>query len=122
MKQLTEAESKLMNIIWRENNIPSKKLVEICSEEFHWKKSTTYTMLKKLCNKNFIKNNNAIVSYKITSEDYTNMQKKHVIEKYFNNSLPSFLTAFVHEKKLSKDDIQELETIIAHYKEENLDK
>ena len=116
MIHLTEAEKNLMDIIWDENNLYSKDLVNICFEKFNWKKSTTYTLLRRLIKKEIVKNEHAVVSYNISRESYMYSQKKHVIEKYFDNSLPSFLTAFAHEKKLSEDDIRELEMIIQQYK------
>lgn len=116
MVHLTEAEKGLMNIIWDNNNISSKDLVNICSKKFNWKKSTTYTILGRLVKKEMVKNEHAIVSYTISKESYMYSQKKNVIRKYFNNSLPSFLTAFAHEKKLTEEDIRELEKIIEQYK------
>lgn len=116
MIHLTEAEKNLMNIIWDENNIHSRELADVCLKKFNWKRSTTYTMLKKLVQKGMVKNDRALVSYNISRESYIYSQKKHVIEKYFDNSLPSFLNAFAYEEKLSEDDIRELETIIEKYK------
>lgn len=116
MIHLTEAEKNLMDIIWDANNIHSKDLVDICFQKFNWKKSTTYTMLKKLIKKEMVDNDHAIVSYKISRESFMYSQKKHVIEKYFDNSLPSFINAFANEEKLTEDDIRELEKIIEKYK------
>lgn len=116
MIHLTEAEKKLMDIIWDSNNIYSKDLVDICFRKFNWKKSTTYTMLKKLIKKEMVNNDHAVVSYNISREEFMYSQKKHVIEKYFDNSLPSFINAFANEEKLSEDDIRELKIIIEKYK------
>ncbi len=118
MIHLTDAEKKLMDIIWKQNNIPSNELVRICMEQFEWKKSTTYTMLKKLIKKDMVTNQNTIVSFVISKEDYMYSEKKNIIEKYFNNSLPAFLNTFARESRLTKDDIQELEGIIEQYRED----
>ena len=91
MAYLTEAEKNLMDIIWNENDIYSKDLVDICMQKFNWKKSTTYTMLKKLIKKEMVKNEHSVVSYNISREDYVYSQRKQLLEKYFDNSLPSFL-------------------------------
>ena len=118
MTALTEAEYKLMEVIWKKENMTSMELVKVCENEFAWKKSTTYTMLKKLEKKGMLSNNSTIIQILISKDEYENQEKRKVIKKYFKNSLPDFFVAFAHEKKLSKEDIAELEHIIAEYKEE----
>lgn len=113
---LAEAEENLMNIIWAQAPLPSKKLIEICAKEFDWKKSTTYTLLRRLIDKGMAANENATVTACVSQDDYRYSQGKSVIEKYYHDSLPCFLTAFAKEEKLSKTDIEELEKIIDSFK------
>ena len=112
METLTETEYRLMVVIWEKQNLTSMELVNICM-----KKSTTYTMLKKLEKKGMIKNDSTVLQILVSKKEYENQEKRKVIKKYFKNSLPDFFVAFAHEKKLSKEDIDELEHIIAEYKE-----
>jgi BlaI family penicillinase repressor len=115
MTQLTDGELRLMKIIWERKQLHSQDLVEICNERLGWKKSTTYTMLKKLITKGAARNEHADVSAVVTYDEYIYDQRKQVIERYFNNSLPSFVNMFAREEKLSKKDIEELEKIIKKY-------
>lgn len=116
MKQLTDAEEALMDIIWDNNKIRSGMLVEICREKFDWKKSTTYTILHHLEEKEMARNTDAVVSWTVSRDEYLYQQEKNLLRKYFNGSLPSFVAAFSREKKLSKEDVRELEKIIESYK------
>lgn len=118
MKKLTEAEMKLMDIIWENNPAPSRRLVELASRLLNWKKSTTYTILKKLEEKEMVENKDATVEYLVTLEEYNTTLTIETVDHYFSGSLPKFLTAFVREKKISPEEVKELESIIKTYKEE----
>ncbi len=116
--RLTEAEENLAHIIWEMEPIKSSQLVKVCDEKFNWKKSTTYTMLKKLEVKQVVKNNNSVVESLIKKDDfYSNQSKMFVIEN-FEGSLPRFLTAFTRVSKLSQEEIDKLQKLIDDYKEE----
>lgn len=117
-KFMTDAEARLMEVIWEREAVNSTVLVAECLKRYEWKKSTTYTNLKKLTEKGFAKNSDSTVTPVVTRKQYEMMQKQAVIKKYFNNSLPQFLAAFIREEKLSKSDIDELERIIRDYREE----
>ena len=113
---LTEAENNLMQIIWEGEPIPSGELVKRAGELLEWKKSTTYTILKKLEEKGLVENQNAVVTGRMSRQEYENAQKKAVIHRFFSGSLPQFLSAFVREETLSEEEIAELEAIIREYK------
>lgn len=119
METLTETEYRLMVVIWEKQNLTSMELVNICMTKFAWKKSTTYTMLKKLEKKGMIKNDSTVLQILVSKKEYENQEKRKVIKKYFKIHCRIFLL-LLHMKKLSKEDIDELEHIIAEYKE-NLD-
>lgn len=115
--RLTEAEENLAEIIWEKEPIRSPELVKICGAKFNWKKSTTYTMLKRLEEKNIVQNNNSIVEALIKKDDFYAEQSKIFVEENFGGSLPRFLAAFTRRKKLSKNEIEELQRLINEHKE-----
>lgn len=116
--KFTESEEKFAEIIWENEPILSGELVKLCQEKMNWKKSTTYTVLKKLCEKGIFQNNNATVSSIITKDKYYAKQSVRFVEDTFGGSLPKFLTAFISSKKLSKHQAKELKKLIDEYEEE----
>ena len=115
--KLAETEEKFAELIWQNEPISSGELVKLCEKEMNWKKSTTYTVLKKLCEKGIFQNKNAIVSSLITRDGYYAKQSLHFVEHTFGGSLPKFLTAFIGGKKLSKHQAEELKKLIDEHKE-----
>lgn len=118
MKRFTDAEQKLAEIIWANEPVTSPKLVQICKEELNWKKSTTYTMLKKLEIKEIFINNKGIVESLLTKEEFYAEQSKQIVDEGFNGSFPRFLAAFTRYKKLSSKEISELQRLIEEHKED----
>jgi BlaI family transcriptional regulator, penicillinase repressor len=115
--KLTESEEKFADLIWQNGPIGSGDLVKLCEKEMNWKKSTTYTVLKKLCEKGIFQNEDAVVSGLITKDEYNAKQSIHFVEDTFGGSLPKFLTAFIGGKKLSKHQAEELKRLIDEHKE-----
>jgi BlaI family penicillinase repressor len=115
--RLTQMEEKFAEIIWANEPIRSPELVELCNTEFNWKKSTTYTMLKRLEDKKIFKNENSIVSALIKREDFYAEQSKIFVKENFGGSLPRFLAAFTRRSKLSQKEIQEIQKLIDEHKE-----
>ncbi|NLC68858.1 MAG: BlaI/MecI/CopY family transcriptional regulator [Clostridiaceae bacterium] len=115
--RLTGSEEKFAELVWRNEPIGSGELVKLCEKEMNWKKSTTYTVLKKLCDKGIFRNENAVVSSIITREEYYANQSIRFVEDTFGGSLIKFLTAFISGKKLSKNQAEELKRLIDEYKE-----
>ena len=115
--KLTESEKKFAELIWQNEPIGSGDLVKLCEKEMNWKKSTTYTVLKKLCEKGIFQNENAVVSSLITKDEYYARQSIRFVEDTFGGSLPKFLTAFISGKKLSKHQAEELKRLIDEHKE-----
>ena len=118
MYQMTDAEMKFAELLWRETPIGSGELVKRCQEEFDWKKSTTYTVLKKLCEHGIFKNENATVEAVVGREDYLQNQGEQFVEKAFDGSLPKMIAAFIEHKRLSRAQIAEIEQMIEEYKGE----
>lgn len=115
--KFTESEEKFADIIWQNETIGSGDLVKLCEKEMNWKKSTTYTVLKKLCEKGIFQNENTVVTSIITREEYYANQSIRFIEDTFGGSLPKFLTAFIGGKKLSNHQAEELKKLIDEHKE-----
>lgn len=115
--RLTEMEEKLAEIIWTKEPVKSNELVKICEEEFNWKKSTTYTMLKRLEKKGIFINKDSTVLSLIKKEDFYAEQSKNFVEENFGGSLPKFLAAFTRKNKLSNKEIEELQKLINEHRE-----
>lgn len=118
MYQMTDAELKFAELLWQEVPIGSGELVKRCQEEFDWKKSTTYTVLKKLCEQGLFLNENAVVTAVVSREDYLQSQGEQFVEKAFGGSLPRMIAAFINHKRLSRAQIEEIEQMIEEYKGE----
>lgn len=115
--KLGAMETKFAELIWSNEPIPSGELVKLCEKELDWKKSTTYTMLRRLCERKIFQNNNSIVCSLITQQEFQALQSEQFVEETFDGSLPHFLAAFTTRKKLSDKDIAELQKLITQHKE-----
>ena len=111
--RLGEIESRFADIIWQNEPIASGELVRLCAEALHWKKPTTYTILRKLCERGIFQNEKGIVTSKIDKDTFYAMQSEQFVEDTFDGSLPAFIAAFASRKKLSETEIAELEKLIA---------
>lgn len=110
--KLADAEAKFADIIWEREPLSSPELVKICEKEMNWKKSTTYTVLKKLCEKGIFRNENALVSAVLSRKEFYGRQSRKYVEDVFEGSLPRFLTAFCGGKKLSAKEVEEMQKFI----------
>lgn len=109
---LSESEYRIMNIIWDHAPIESGQLVKLCESSLSWKKSTTYTMLKKLCDKGVVQNTDSVVSVIVPREKVLSSESEHVVKRSFGGSLPAFVNAFLGNGKLSKKEAEELIDLI----------
>ena len=110
--KLFDAEYKFVSLIWDNEPINSTELVRLCADKLGWKKSTTYTVLKKLCERGILQNREAMVTALVKREDVQRYESRAVLEKAFDGSLPKFLTAFLDNRKLSIQEAEELKRII----------
>lgn len=111
-------ESRFADIIWQREPISSTELVKLALEEFGWKKSTTYTVLRRLCERGIFQNKDGAVTSLISKQDFYALQSEQFVEGTFAGSLPAFLTAFATRKKISEAEIVELENLIKSYRRE----
>lgn len=105
-------ETKFAEIIWAGEPMTSRALVECCARELGWKKSTTYTVLKKLCDRGIFQNREGTVSSLISKEDFYAMQSEKFVDETFEGSLPAFLAAFTKRKNLTAEEIREIRAMI----------
>ncbi len=115
--RLARGEAKFAELIWLHEPITSMELVKLCEKEMNWKKSTTYTVLKKLCDKGIFQNDNTLVFSHISKDEFYARQSRRFVEDTFGGSLPKFLTAFIGGNSLSDRQAEELKKLIDQHKE-----
>lgn len=114
--KLGTMETKFAELIWNNEFISSGDLVKLCERELSWKKSTTYTMLRRLCERGIFQNENSMVSSLMSKSEFHALQSEKFIEETFGGSLPKFLAAFATRKKISQKEIDELTELINRFK------
>jgi len=110
--RLFAAEYKFVSVVWDYEPVKSTELVKLCADKLGWKKSTTYTVLKKLCERGILQNQDATVTALVKREDVQRYESSAILEKTFDGSLPKFLTAFLSGRKISEQEAEELKRII----------
>jgi len=116
--KLGEMEGKLAQLIWDYQPLSTRELTERCQQAFDWKRTTTYTMLKRLCDRALFANRDGKVVALMSREDFQAAQGEQFVEETFGGSLPLFMAAFTRRKKLSKQEAEELRRLIDAYEEE----
>lgn len=116
--KLCESEYRFATVVWDNEPVKSRELVKLCQESLGWKKSTTYTVLKKLCDRGVLKNQNTIVTALIKKEQIQRYESQQFIDRAFDGSLPQFITAFMGDEKMTETQAEELKRLIDSYKEE----
>lgn len=114
--KLGVVESRFANIIWQHEPLTSAELVKLAEKELNWKRTTMYTVLKKLCDRGIFQNQKGTVSSLISREKFYALQSEEYVEESFNGSLPAFLVAFSTRKKLSKEDLDQLQKLIDQHR------
>lgn len=115
--RLCDSEYRFMLLIWENEPLKSGDLVKISKEKLGWKKSTTYTVIKKLSERGFIKNEDTIVSPLVTKGECQLAESEYFVERTFEGSLPGFVAAFLGGKKISEKEAEELKRLIDAHKE-----
>ncbi len=110
--KLGAMETRFAELIWNNEPVSSGKLVKLCEKELGWKKSTTYTMLRRLCERGIFQNRNGTVSALMSRNEFSSLQSEKFVEENFAGSLPKFLAAFTLRKKLTRKEIDELQKLI----------
>lgn len=114
--KIFESEYRFCEILWENEPVSSSALVKLCSEQLEWKKSTTYTVIRRLSERGVLKSENAVVTSLVSKEEVLTAESAEVIEKTFSGSLPSFIAAFARKKTLTEQEIDEIREIIDSYR------
>ena len=115
--KIFESEYRFCEILWENEPVTSSELVRLCREKLEWKKSTTYTVIRRLSERGVIKSEDAIVTSLVSREDAQSAESTEIAERTFSGSLPSFIAAFTRKKNLSRQEIDEIQKIIDNYKD-----
>ena len=115
--KLGAVETRFAELIWDNAPLGSGELVKLCEKELHWKKPTTYTVLRKLCEKGLLRNENGVVTSLIPREEFYSAKSQQVIKDSYRGSLPAFVAAFISRKKLTAQEAEEIQKMIDDFRE-----
>lgn len=115
--RLCDSEYRFMSIVWRTEPVRSGELVQFAREQLDWKKSTTYTVIRKLSERGFVQNINSVVTALVTEDECQAAESDYFMERTFGGSLPGFLTAFLGDKRISRKEAEELKELIDSHRE-----
>lgn len=115
--KLAESEYRFMKIVWDNQPLSSAGLVKLCADTFGWKKSTTYTVLKRLGEKEMVKNENSNIIPLVSHKEVQLYESNSVVNRSFDGSLPGLIAAFMEGKKLSADDVERIRKMIDSFEE-----
>ncbi len=110
--KIFESEYRFCLILWEREPVSSSELAKICKEKLGWSRTTTYTVIKRLCERGVVKNEGSVVTSLVSKEQAQRAEIDELLEKKFEGSLPAFIAAFTKHKNLSEKDIEEIRSII----------
>ncbi len=116
--ELGAVQERFADLVWKHEPIGSGELVKLCERELKWKKPTTYTVLRKLCEKGLLKNEGGVVSSRVSREEFYSAKSEQVVRESYQGSLPAFIAAFVSRKTLTAGEAEEIQKMIDAFKEE----
>lgn len=114
--ELGAVQERFADLVWANEPIGSGDLVKVCEKELGWKKPTTYTVLRKLCEKGLLQNEDGVVTTLMTRDDFYSAKSEQIIEDSYEGSLPAFIAAFTSRKKLSNAEVDEIQKMIDEFK------
>lgn len=116
--EIGAVQERFVDLIWKNEPIGSGELVKLCEKELNWKKPTTYTVLRRLCEKGVLQNENGIVTSLISRDAYYSAKSERVVEDSYEGSLPAFIAAFLSRGKLSEKEAEEIQAMIEAFRKE----
>ncbi len=116
--KLGMVEARFADIVWENEPITTKELVSFCEKELNWKRTTTYTVLKKLCERGIFKTENSIVTSLISKNEFYAIQSENFVDEAFAGSLPAFIAAFSSRKKPTAKELEEIKRMLDSFEEE----
>ena len=114
--KIFESEYRFCRILWEHEPIKSKELVKLCQEQLGWKPTPTYTVIKRLSERGVVKNENTVVSALVSQEEVQAAQVEEMMEKTFDGSLPAFIAAFSRNRKVSPEEIDQVQAMIDRFR------
>lgn len=112
-----ESEYRFACIVWEKEPVSVKELIKLCGEELEWKRTTTYTVLKRLCERGILENKDGIVTSLYTKDQIQYSESRQFLDKTFEGSLPGFLAAFLKGQRISEQEIEELHQMLDEFEE-----
>ena len=116
--KIFESEYRFCLILWEQEPVNSTRLVELCRDRLGWSKATTYTVIRRLAERGVLKNENATVTSLISKEQAQRSRLQEMMEETFEGSVPAFLAAFSKSKRLTRQEVAQLQSMIDDYQEE----
>ena len=110
--ELGAVQERFADLVWENEPISSGDLVKVCEKKLGWKKPTTYTVLRKLCEKGLLQNDSGVVTSLISKEDFYSDRSRQIVDESFSGSLPAFVAAFVSKKSLTSEEADEIQNLI----------
>lgn len=115
--ELGAVQERFADIVWEHEPIASGELAKICAKELNWKRPTTYTVLRKLCEKGLLRNEDGIVSSLVSRDEFYSAKSEQIIEDSYKGSLPAFIAAFISKKNISAEEADEIQRMIDSFRE-----
>ncbi len=112
--KIHESEYRFCLILWEHEPVTTVELVKLCQQQLEWKRTTTYTVIKRLSERGVLQNENGVITSLVSKEDAQASEIEELVEKRFGGSLPSFLAAFTRHQKLSEKELDEVQQMIDH--------
>jgi predicted transcriptional regulator len=116
--KIFESEYRFCLILWEHAPVASGRLVELCRDALGWSKATTYTVIRRLGERGVLKNENTIVTPLITKEEAQSQRLDEMVEETFQGSMPAFIAAFSRTKRLTAQEVEQLQALIDSYRED----
>lgn len=116
--RLGVVEARFAEIVWQNAPLSTKELIVLCQQQLNWKRTTTYTVLKKLCERGILSMEDSTVTVRIDREEFYAIQSQQFVEETFSGSLPAFLAAFGSRKKPSKEELAQIRSLLDAFEEE----
>ena len=118
--KLGVVEASFAAIIWENEPLTTKELVALCEQKLQWKRTTTYTVLKKLCDRGIFTTNDRVVTSLLSKDAFHAIQSEQFVQENFHGSLPAFITAFTARKALSAEELAEIKKLMDAFEEKTV--
>lgn len=118
--KLGMVEARFADIIWENAPLTTKELTVLCEKELNWKRTTTYTVLKKLCDRGIFCTKDSVITVVLSKSEFSAIQSEQFVQENFHGSLPAFIAAFTTRKTPTQEELAEIRKMIELYGEENL--